>query len=123
MATDTQQVPRESWREYFDRLSKVMGTVKATVEITGPDVGDQFISEEPLVVTGITYDDKDDVLVIGLDAPGGHVEELEHFVYRPQAILAAGPQDLETELVLDIQDDENHQTLVRIQPVPALPGE
>jgi hypothetical protein len=74
-------------------------------------------------VTGITYDDKDDVLVIGLDAPGGHVEELEHFVYRPQAILAAGPEDLQTELVLDIQDDEGHQTIVHVRPVPALPGE
>jgi Family of unknown function (DUF5335) len=123
MPTETQQIPRETWQEYFDRLSTVIGTVEATVEITGPDVGDQFISEDPLVVTGMTYDEKDDVLVIGLDVPGGHVEELEHFVYRPQAILAAGPQDLETELVLDIQDDENHQTIVRIQPVPALPGE
>jgi hypothetical protein len=123
MPTDTQQIPREAWREYFDRLSKVMGTVEATVEITGPDVGDQFISEDPLVVTGISYDDKDDVLVIGLDVPGGHVEELEHFVYEPQVISAAGAEDLERELVLDVTDGEGRQTIVHIQPVPALPGE
>jgi Family of unknown function (DUF5335) len=123
MPTETQQIPRETWQEYFDRLSTVIGTVEATVEITGPDVGDQFISEDPLVVTGMTYDEKDDVLVIGLDVPGGHVEELEHFVYSPQLIYAAGAEDLETELVLDIQDKEGHQTVMHIQPVPALPGE
>jgi len=38
-------------------------------------------------------------------------------------ILAAGPEDLQTELVLDIQDDEGHQTIVHVRPVPALPGE
>jgi hypothetical protein len=123
MPTDTQQIPRETWKEYFDRLSKVMGTVEATVEITGPDVGDQFISEDPLVLTGITYDDRDDVLVIGLDVPGGHVEELEHFVYAPQVIYAAGAEDLSAELALDIQDKDGRQTMMRIQPVPALPGE
>src|SRR3954464_15643675 len=99
MATETQAVPRETWREYFDRLSKVMGTVKATVEITGPDVGDQFLSEDELVLTGITYGDKDDILVLGLDVPGGHREELEHMISRPQQIYAAGGADLETQLV------------------------
>lgn len=123
MATETQAVPRETWREYFDRLSKVMGTVKATVEIVGPDVGDQFMSEEPLVLLGITYDDADDILVLALDVPGGHREELEHIIYRPQSIAATGSPDLETELVLDIADEENHQTIVTIRRVEALPGE
>jgi hypothetical protein len=123
MATDTREIPREAWREYFDRLSKVMGTVKATVELTGPDVGDQFLSEDELVLTGITYDDKDDVLVVGLDVPGGHREELEHIIYRPQQVYAAGAPDLETQVVLDILDDEGHETLVRIERAPALPGE
>src|SRR4051794_9137740 len=123
MATETQAVPRETWREYFDRLSKVMGTVKATVEITGPDVGDQFVSEEPLVLLGITYDDGDDILVIALDAPGGHREELEHIVSQPQTIYATGSPDLATELVLDIADEGGHQTIVTIKRAEALPGE
>jgi hypothetical protein len=123
MATETQAVPRETWREYFDRLSKVMGTVKATVEITGPDVGDQFLSEEPLVLLGITYDDGDDILVIALDAPGGHREELEHIISRPQTIYATGTPDLQTELALDIADGEGNQTIVTIKRAEALPAE
>jgi hypothetical protein len=121
MATDTQAIPREAWREYFDVVSKVMGTVKATVEIVGPDVGDQFVSEQPLVLVGITYDDQDDILVIGLDAPGGHREELEHIVYKPQTIYATGGPGFKTELVLDIADDEARQTLVTITRVEELP--
>jgi uncharacterized protein DUF5335 len=123
MATETQAVPRETWREYFDRLSKVMGTVKATVEITGPDVGDQFVSEEPLVLLGITYDDGDDILVISLDAPGGHREELEHIISQPQTIYATGTPDLQTELALDIADGEGNQTIVTIKRAEALPAE
>jgi len=41
------------------------------------------------VLTGITFDHKDDVLVIGLDAPGGDPEEYEHLIEHPQRILVA----------------------------------
>jgi hypothetical protein len=121
MASETQAIPHDAWRDYFDRLSKAMGTVKATVEIAGPDVGDQFVSEEALVLTGVTYDDKDDILVIGLDVPGGQIEELQHIVYSPKAILATGEAQLETDLVLDIDDAEGHQTIVTIRRAEALP--
>src|SRR4051794_34819492 len=83
MATSTQELPRETWRPYFDQLSKVLGTVEATVEVIGPDIGAQ-IEAERLVLTGITYDDRDDVLVIGLDAPGEPEEDLERMVDHPR---------------------------------------
>jgi hypothetical protein len=38
MAT-TLQIPREAWRSYFDELTDVLGTVEATVEVVGRDVG------------------------------------------------------------------------------------
>src|SRR5258705_13961256 len=75
MATDTQQVPRESWREDFDPLSNGMGTVKATDEISRPHVGGQFIFKEPLRVTGITYDEKKHLPATGLPGPRGPGKE------------------------------------------------
>ena len=120
MSTTTQEIPREAWREYFDTLAKGLPTVEATVEVVGRDLGDQFVGERVLL-TGISYDDKDDVLVIGLDTPGGLPEEAEHLVHHPQRVMVTGLQDGST--VIDVEDAERHQTIVRYADVPALPRE
>src|SRR4051812_32023299 len=120
MAPSTQELPRETWRPYFDELSNVLGTVEATVEVVGPEVGAQ-IEADRLVLTGITYDDRDDVLVVGLDAPGGPPEDLERVIDRPQKILVATGDPPPVEMTIDIHDAEGHQTIVRIEPAPALP--
>jgi hypothetical protein len=120
MAPVTQEIPQAAWREYFDDFSKVLPTTKATVEIVGPDVGDQIAAERQLL-TGISYDHKDDVVVIGLDAPGGLPEDAQHLVYGPKKIFVAGGDGLET--VIDIEDAEGHKTIVRVEPAPALPAE
>jgi hypothetical protein len=120
MTTTTQQIPREAWREYFDTLAKILPTVEATVEVIGRDLGDQFIGERVLLA-GISYDDKDDVLVIGLDTPGGLPEEVEHLVDHPQRIMVTGLDDGST--AIDVEDAEGHQTIVRYHEVPALPDE
>jgi hypothetical protein len=118
MAPQTEQLPREAWHPYFDDFSKHLGTYEATVEIDGPDIGAQ-IAAERMVLTGITYDHKDDVIVIGLDAPGGDPEEYQHLVEHPQAVFIA--PGVAGELSIDITDAEQHQTILRLERPPALP--
>jgi hypothetical protein len=122
MPTTTQEIARETWRQYFDELSKTLGTVAATVEIVGPDIGAQ-VAADRLVLTGMTYDDRDDVLVVGLDAPGGPPEDLERMIERPQKILVATGDPPPVEMTIDVQDAEGHQTIIRIERPPALPAE
>jgi hypothetical protein len=117
MAAVSEEIPRPAWREYFDEFSKTMGTTEATIEITGTDIGDQ-IAVDGVTVTGITYDDKDDILVVGLDAPGGSPEEYEHMIDSPQEIYAATD---EGETTFDVKDTEGRQHLIRLKPAPALP--
>jgi uncharacterized protein DUF5335 len=119
MASETQELPRETWTSYFDEFSKHLGTLEATVEVAGSDLGDQ-ISAERLVLTGITFDYKDDVLVIGLDAPGGDPEEYEHMVEHPQRIFIATGEG--AELTVDVEDADGHRTLVTLDRPPALPA-
>ena len=121
MTTSTQELPHETWRTYFDELSKVLGTVEATVEVVGRDVGAQ-IEAERLVLTGITYDDRSDVLVIGLDAPGKPAEDLERMVDRPQRIMVATGETPPEEMAIDVEDAEGNQTIVRLERPPALPA-
>jgi hypothetical protein len=120
MATQTQEIPRDAWRPYFDELSRVMGTTEVTVEVDGRDLGAQIVAER-LVLSGVSYDHKDDVVVIGLDAPGGTPEEYQHLVEHPRRVLVA--TGATAEVAIDIEDDADHHSIVRLQPAPALPGE
>jgi hypothetical protein len=120
MEASTQEIPRAAWRTYFDEFSKHMGTIEATVEVVGRDVGDQTLAEH-LVLTGLTYDDKDDVFVIGLDAPGAPPEDAEHLVEHPQRILVATGLDVHEEMAIDIEDDQEHRTILHLERAPELP--
>ena len=118
MPTTTQELPRERWQPYFDAMSRRLPATEATVEVAGKDLGAQ-IAAQSLVLTGITYDRKDDVLVIGLDAPGGQREEVEHVVSHPRQIFVATEQ---AQTAIDVIDADDHQTIVRMHTVAQLPG-
>src|ERR1700704_3523529 len=113
MALTTREIPRGEWRAYFDEFSRNLPDTVASVEVIGAGGGAQIKAERPRL-TGITYDDRDDILVIGLDAPGGLPEDLEHIVYEPQKIMVA---EGDGETVYDVEDAERTQTLVRLEPV------
>ncbi|HTU80380.1 MAG TPA: DUF5335 family protein [Solirubrobacteraceae bacterium] len=115
---DTDELPRERWRIYFDDLSRGLATMQATVEIDGPDLGAQ-VQAEGLVLGGISYDDRDDVLVIGL-SPGGATESLEHLVSMPQRIRVES-SDAILPSTIEVEDSEGERTLVRLAAAPALP--
>ncbi|MCW3023009.1 MAG: hypothetical protein JWR30_2331 [Conexibacter sp.] len=120
--TTTQTLPRDTWTTYFDTLSKDLGTTIVTIEAVGKDIGDQLAADH-LVLTGITYDHKDDILVIGVDAPGGDPEEYEHVVSSPQAISVATGDPDGPPLVIDIEDGEGRHHIVSLELPPELPGE
>jgi hypothetical protein len=120
MTHPTQEIPKEHWRAYFDDLSRRMGTVEATLEVDGRDLGAQTQASR-VVVTGISYDDADDVLMVALDVPGGHRGEAERLISNPQRVLVDGtfPSD---QMALAVDDGEGHRTLVRMWRPGALPG-
>ncbi len=116
---DTDELPRDRWRTYFDDLSRGLASTQATVEIDGPDLGAQ-VQAEGLLLSGITYDDRDDVLVVGL-SPGGATESLQHLVSSPQRIRVE-PSDAILPSTIEVEDAEGERTLVRLQQSPALPA-
>jgi hypothetical protein len=112
MAASTRAIPQEEWSGYFDDFSRDLDDLLATVEVAGREIGAQVEAERPRL-TSITYDHKDDIVVIGLDAPGGSHEDLEHIVYHPQKIYVA---EDDGETIFDIEDGEQVKTLVRLRP-------
>jgi hypothetical protein len=117
---DTSELPRDGWRAYFDELSHALTTTQATVEIDGPDLGAQ-VQAEGLILSGISYDDKDDLLVVGL-SPGGPAESLQHLVSSPQRIRVESSVGILPSSI-DVEDAEGERTLVRIQAAPELSAE
>lgn len=69
---------RAKWGPYFDRLSKKMPAEQAEVRVSSLNIGNQISAEWSLIL-GVTYDKKDDILVISLDG-------LEHIIHRPKTI-------------------------------------
>lgn len=113
MATETRELSRDEWKGFFDDFSRNLADLTATVEVEGADVGAQTEAER-LHLTGITYDDGDDIVVIGLDAPGGLKEEAERVIYDPRTIYLATEDG--GAATFDIEDAEGHKTLVRLEP-------
>lgn len=122
MATTTLEIPRDAWHSYFDELTQVLGTVEATVEVIGRDIGDQTEAERQ-ILTDITYDEQADAIIVGLDAPGPPDERTEHRIEEPQRVLVATGEPPPLEVTFDIEDGEGHQWLIRLERPPALPGE
>lgn len=110
MASTTREIPKNEWRSYFDDLSRSpSGPPIVTVEVDGAEIGAQ-IEAEHKTLAGISYDDRDDVLVIGIGSAGGG-EQLEHLVSQPlQIFVAEGDQR-----TVDVKDADGVQTLIRIE--------
>lgn len=115
MTPATTEIPRAAWRSYFDNYSRDLPALEATVEVNDPELGSQIVAEG-LMLTGLTYDDRDDVFVIGLARE--HEEVFEHLIDHPQKILIAAIEGIES---FDVQDAERRQTIVNLQPAPGAP--
>ena len=122
MAIATQEFPRETWRSYFEELTDVVRTVDAKVEMVGQDIGGE-VADERQIVTDITYDDRDDVIIVGLDAPGSTADRAEHLIEHPQKVFIATGAPPPLEVTLEIGDSKRHQWLICLGRPPALPGE
>jgi hypothetical protein len=121
MAHETQEIPRDRWRTYFDDLSRSLGAVEATIEIEGSDLGAQ-VEAEQLLLSGISYDDRDEVLVIALGGRPGASGDLEHMVQQPRRIVVdsagAAPPTM-----IEVEDADGLRTLIELHAVSELPAE
>lgn len=117
--TTTKEIPRTEWKEFLDRFSRVHENWLVTIEVVGPDLGDQIEAEE-LPLAGISYETKGseeggiEILLGG--KPDRHVA---HLVPAPQRLwLAQDDQGIDRSLA--IEEGEGRRTLINFR-VPARP--
>ncbi len=109
----TREIPQDHWKDYFDHFSMVMDSELVEIEVAGLDVGDQ-IEAEWLPLSGISYDPKDDVVVV--DA--GDV--LQHSIRKPRKIHV--DEDDNGLHSMDIECAQGHHHILRFKAPLALPA-
>jgi hypothetical protein len=102
---------RTEWTRLTDRLSAEYPGYDVTIEVLGPDVGDNQMVER-LPFDHVTYDHKDDVLVV---AVGGKDQRypvvLRHLIHHPRELVVdQNPQGA----ALKVTDESGTTTLVSL---------
>lgn len=102
---------RTEWTRLTDRLSAEYAGYEATIEVLDPEVGDNPMVER-LPFDSVTYDPKDDVLVV---AVGGKDQRypvvLRHLVHHPrEMVVDQNPQGA----ALKVTDESGTTTLVSL---------
>ena len=107
----TKQIPRNEWAEFFDSFSRQHEAWRITLEVFGPEIGDQ-IEERELPFEGITAEltdagDKIEIMIGG--KPDDHIT---HTVSAP-AEVALEQTDEGADVALAIKAADGTTTLLR----------
>lgn len=104
-------IDKADWARYCERLSEVLETNKAEIEVASLELGNQ-IEAGWLTFLGISYDEKDDVIDIAL-------EGVDHIIEHPKQLRA--DENFAGLLTLEIRDGGGTQHLLRLKDALALP--
>lgn len=110
MTIAAQEIPRDAWREQLDQFTREIGTAEAVIEVAGRELRDPT-GYDRFALTGITYDDDDDVVVVGMDPPGP-TEDYKHIIDAPQQITVATQED--GEITFDVTAAGGHRHLIHV---------
>jgi hypothetical protein len=113
METHTRKLAPETWRTYFDWMTRHMPAVRAEIEVAGLDIGDQ-IEGHALAIDGLSYDPSSHELVITATD-----DQLEHHIADPQEIYVL--EELGQPSAVEILDAEGHKQILHITPLVELP--
>ena len=111
----TREIPRDEWRTFFDNLSRRQEGWEVTLEVFGPDIGDQIL-ERHLFLSGITAEVADRVgkgdtieMMMG-GKPSGHVT---HTITAP-ILVELQETDLGLDSALQIKCADGTTSLLHL---------
>lgn len=106
----TRDIPRTEWAEFFDGFSRRHENRRITLEVFGPDIGDQ-IEERELALEGVTAEVKEagDKVEIMIGAkPDDHIT---HTIIAP-GLISLEQTDEDADMVLAIKAADGTMTLL-----------
>ncbi len=109
------KLPKETWREFFEEMTRHLRGRLVEVEVIGPDVGDA-IEVQGLPFAGISYNPTADELQLHTDP---ELAGVEHWLRRPNEIhVDIGADGLRQVVLIDA---DRRMELIRLRTPLALP--
>lgn len=106
-----EQVDRQLWQAYFDRMSKQLSGKSAEIDVEALQIGSQ-IEAEWVPLLGISYDPANNALSVA-------VEGLNHMIYKPQSVYV--DVELGQLASMEVIDSDNVRHIVRLRDPLLLP--
>ena len=106
------KLEKSVWRSYFDTVSKALAGKRVEIEVASLKLGDQ-IEAEWLPLIGISYDPKDDLIEVALEA-------VDHLIRKPREVWIEG-EDLDLSAI-EIVDGEGVRQIVMLRDPLMLPA-
>ena len=108
----TREIPRDEWTRFFDNLSRRQEGWQVTLEVFGPDIGDQ-VEERDMFLAGVTAElaeegDKIEIMMGG--KPSGHVT---HTITAPIQVDLQ-QTDLGVDSALHIKSSDGTTSLLHL---------
>ena len=119
--TDTRELGRETWSEYFDALSREALYAPVSIEtITFP--GPPIVQTSHLALLGLTYDRRNDVFEIAAACGGPHLPSvLRHLVEHPEG-LSVDSQTMLAPVTIMVEGPEDVRAVITIGREPEITG-
>lgn len=109
------EIPREQWHSFFDRMSKALEGKVVEIEIVGLDLGDQ-IATSSVPLNGISYESASDTLYVYTEGENNY----DHAIPHPREIFVEiGETGLDQVVIVDSDD---HKQFVRMRAPLELPS-
>ncbi len=103
--TTTTALKKEQWKQYFDRVSRVMNGKNVEIEVAALDVGIQFAAKwVPLF--GVSYDDADDIIAV-------MAQGLNHLIRKPSTVFVES--DGVDVLSMEVIDADGAAQIIRFR--------
>jgi hypothetical protein len=113
----TREIPREQWVRYFDDFSKNHEGWIATLEVLGPDIGDQE-EARGLPLVGISADVKAGENRIEIIVGGRPDSDVTRFIDTPKSVRVKEPETAGDE-VIEVESQDGTKTLLTFHRIPA----
>lgn len=106
------KIERNTWKPYFDNVSKLLEGKRAEVEVASLPLGDQ-IQAEWLPLIGITYDQKNNLIEVAM-------EGLDHMIPKPSEVYV--DQEAAQLTSMEVIDEDNVHQIIKLRDPLMLPS-
>jgi hypothetical protein len=120
MPTQTPRQPvRQEWPLFFRAITEQDLGKPITIEVVSPELGTN-VEADGMPLEQITYDDRDDAVIITVASRTGEEGALRHIVEHPWKIIFDPPSPTGVRTI-DIEGPDGSHTLVTLHSRPAVP--